>query len=257
MGSWWGGAHVFDVTERVINRDDGDAFLLARSAADEAADAAEAGDTHFHHGLLCTSRRAERGSNRSIRGCLGRSEDSFIICFVIRGQGWASKGCGSQEHGSPKRRIKGSTAFVVGVVTLTPIHGAPPRWGIHSYPSPLDGRLEANKSKRGLERSQGPSPSPRLLGPKTATWPVRAHDLAIMRIFLQNVKDICPHISVPHSWPEHQASPPATRSKLATCHLVGSRERAKSTFPTGSNSGLVGGSIPLKMGSFGRDWPRI
>ena len=30
--------------------------------------------------------------------------------------------------------IKGSTAFVVGVLTLIPIHGAPPRWGIHSYP---------------------------------------------------------------------------------------------------------------------------
>ena len=119
-----------------------------------------------------------------------------------------------------KKRSEDSTAFVVGVLTLTPIHGAPPRWGIHSHPSPLGGRLEANKSKRGLERSQGPSPSPRLLGPKTATWPVRAQDLAITRIKLQNVKDICPHISVPHSWPEHQASPPATRSKLATCHLV-------------------------------------
>ena len=82
-------------------------------------------------------------------------------------------------------RNKGSPAFFVGVLTLTPIHGAPPRWGIHSHPSPLGGRLEANKSKRGLERSQGPSPSPRLLGPKTATWPVRAHDLAITRILLQ------------------------------------------------------------------------
>ena len=30
--------------------------------------------------------------------------------------------------------FKGSTAFVVGVLTLIPIHGAPPRWGIHSYP---------------------------------------------------------------------------------------------------------------------------
>ena len=117
-------------------------------------------------------------------------------------------------------RFLGSTAFVVGVLTLTPIHGAPPRWGIHSYPSPLDGRLEANKSKRGLERSQGPSPSPRLLSPKTATWPVWAHDFAITRILLQNVKDICPHISVPRSWREHRASLLATRSKLATCHLV-------------------------------------
>ena len=132
-------------------------------------------------------------------------------------------GCGPGTSASDMNlvvSIKGSTAFVVGVLTLIPIHGAPPRWGIHSYPSPLDDRLEANKSKRGLERSQGPSPSPRLLGPKTATWPVWAQDLAITRIKLQNVKDICPHISVPHSWPEHQASPPTTRSKLATCHLV-------------------------------------
>ena len=95
-----------------------------------------------------------------------------------------------------------------------------PEVGDPSYPSPLDGRLEANKSKKGLERSQVPSSSPRLLSPKTATWPVWARDFATTRILLQNVKDICPHISVPRSWREHRASLLATRSKLATCHLV-------------------------------------
>ena len=37
--------HVFHVAEGVVDRDDLSAVLLARRAADEAADAAEAGDT--------------------------------------------------------------------------------------------------------------------------------------------------------------------------------------------------------------------
>ena len=132
-------------------------------------------------------------------------------------------GCGPGISASGQNlvvSIKGSTTNVVAVLTLTPILGAPPRSGLNSRPPPPDRRPEADESKRGRERSQGPLPSPTPLEPKTATWPVRAHDLAVTRILLQNVGDIGPHISVPHSWPEHQASPPATRSKLATCHLV-------------------------------------
>ena len=54
------------------------------------------------------------------------------------------------------------------------------------------------------------------------------------------------------------ASSLASRHSLKVGNVpLGSRERTKSTFPTGSNSGLVGGSIPLKMGSSGRDWSRI
>ena len=40
-----GEAHVFDVAERVVDRLDAGAVLLARRAAHEATDAAEAGDT--------------------------------------------------------------------------------------------------------------------------------------------------------------------------------------------------------------------
>ena len=49
---------------------------------------------------------------------------------------------------------------------------------------------------------------------------VLAHDLAVSRNLLQNVKDICPHISVPQSWREQLTLPPAPCLKLATCLLV-------------------------------------
>jgi hypothetical protein len=46
------------------------------------------------------------------------------------------------------------------------------------------------------------------------------------------------------------ASSLAPRHSLKVGNVpLGSREWAKSTFPTGSNLGPVGGSIPLKMGS--------
>ncbi len=116
-----------------------------------------------------------------------------------------------------KSRFKGSTTNVVAVLTLTPILGAPPRSGLNSRPPPPDRRPEADESKRGRERSQGPLPSPTPLEPKTATWPVRSHDLAITQTLLLNVKDISPHILVPQTWSEPIASPLSSRSKVATC----------------------------------------
>merc|ERR1719424_2099096 len=40
---------VFDIAEGVVDRNNISTVLLARSAADKAANAAEAGDTHFDH----------------------------------------------------------------------------------------------------------------------------------------------------------------------------------------------------------------
>ena len=42
-------AHVFDIAERIVYGDDLGAILHHGGAADETADAAEAGDTHFDH----------------------------------------------------------------------------------------------------------------------------------------------------------------------------------------------------------------
>jgi hypothetical protein len=45
-----GGAYVFHVAERVVDRNDVGAVLLARRAAHETTNAAEAGDAHLDHG---------------------------------------------------------------------------------------------------------------------------------------------------------------------------------------------------------------
>ena len=68
-------------------------------------------------------------------------------------------------------------------------------------------------------------------------------------LFSARVDGIGPSLSSADFFPRHSL-------KVGNVPLDG-REWVKSTFPTGSNSGLVGGSIPLKMGSFGRDWSRI
>ena len=49
-GRGGGGAYVFNVAEGIVDRDHLGAILLASSAADQPADAAEAGDTHLDHG---------------------------------------------------------------------------------------------------------------------------------------------------------------------------------------------------------------
>ena len=45
------GAHVFDIAERVVDGNHVDAVLLACGPAHEAADSAEATDTHLRHGF--------------------------------------------------------------------------------------------------------------------------------------------------------------------------------------------------------------
>ena len=44
--------------------------------------------------------------------------------------------------------FKGSTTKVVAVLTLTPILGAPPRWGLYPVPPPPDGRPEVKKVEK-------------------------------------------------------------------------------------------------------------
>ena len=94
-----GGAHVFDVAKRVVHRDHFGAILQDRGAADEAADAAKAGDAHLHHGCC---------------GCLWLSE-------ACGGAGRGAWALGAQARRARRRKAEARRA------SLATGHSALPR----------------------------------------------------------------------------------------------------------------------------------